>query len=60
VNKVFGLIGTSFGLIALYLVLSNSEATVKGIGALSRGYVDIAATLQGRRVVASDSAVMIL
>lgn len=47
-KQIVGLVGTSFGLIALYLVLTNSLGAARVTGALAGGYVDAVKALQGR------------
>jgi len=47
-NKALGLIGTSLGLIALYLILENAGGAGQVINALSGGYVSAVKVLQGR------------
>ena len=47
-NKMLGLIGTSFGLIALYLILDEAGGASQVIGALGSTYVDSVFALQGR------------
>jgi hypothetical protein len=47
-NKFFGLIGTSFGLVALYLVLTNAFGAEKVLRAAGDTYVGAIKALQGR------------
>ncbi len=47
-KQLLGLVGTSFGLIALYLLLTNWLGTKVVLGALFGGYVDSVKALQGR------------
>jgi hypothetical protein len=47
-RQALGLIGTSFGLIALYLVLTNALGAAKVIESLGGTYVGAVRALQGR------------
>lgn len=47
-RQFLGLIGTSFGLIALYLLLTNSFGAKSVIEALGGSYVGAVKALQGR------------
>jgi hypothetical protein len=47
-RQALGLIGTSFGLVALYLVLTNWVGASTVLGAAGRTYVDVIKALQGR------------
>jgi hypothetical protein len=47
-RQFLGLIGTSFGLIALYLVLTNAAGSAGVINALGGTYVGAVKALQGR------------
>ncbi len=47
-RKTLGLVGTSFGLVALYLLLTNSFGAAKLISETAKGYVGIIKVLQGR------------
>lgn len=47
-KQLLGLVGTSFGLIALYLVLTNWLGAKVVLSGLFGGYVDSVKALQGR------------
>lgn len=47
-RQALGLVGTSFGLIALYLILSNAFGAAKVLQALGDFYVGAVRALQGR------------
>jgi hypothetical protein len=47
-RQALGLIGTSFGLIGLYLVLTNGSQASEVIKALGSSYVGAVKVLQGR------------
>lgn len=47
-NKLIGLVGTSFGLIALFLVLEHAGGSAGVINALGSTYVGAVKALQGR------------
>lgn len=47
-RQLLGLVGTSFGLIALYLVLTNALGAAGVINALGGTYIGAVKVLQGR------------
>jgi len=47
-RQALGLIGTSFGLIGLYLVLTNWVGARAVLGEAGKAYVDVIKALQGR------------
>lgn len=47
-KQLLGLVGTSFGLIALYLVLTNWLGAKVVLGGLAEAYIGAVKALQGR------------